>query len=90
VLGASFDPPGDNKTFADNEQFGYRLLSDVDHAVGRLYDAVRGPDERGGGFARRIAYLIDPGGVIREAYQVTDTEGFADQVLADLRGLQAS
>lgn len=38
-------------------------------------------------FAKRIAYLIDPEGVIRRAYAVKDTNTFAADVLADLRGL---
>ena len=40
-------------------------------------------------FAKRIAYLIDPEGVIRRAYQVADVNTFAADVLADLRALQA-
>jgi peroxiredoxin Q/BCP len=90
VLGASFDPPGDNKAFADAQRFGFRLLSDVDRSVGRAYEAVRAPDEQYADMALRVAYLIDPDGVIRRAYQVSDVDGFADQVLADLEELQGS
>jgi peroxiredoxin len=59
------------------------LLSDADHAVGKQYGVASGAGRFG--FAKRLAYLIDPDGVIRQAYQVTDLPGFADQVLADLR-----
>ena len=34
IVGISFDPPDKNKAFAQAENFPYRLLSDVDHAVG--------------------------------------------------------
>lgn len=38
-------------------------------------------------FARRIAYLVDPGGVIRKAYEVQDVHAFAARALDDLRSL---
>jgi peroxiredoxin len=41
-------------------------------------------------FAKRLAYLVDPDGVIRRAYEVTDTEGFAATVLSDLDELRSS
>lgn len=85
MLGASFDTPEENKTFAEAQQFGFRLLSDVDKNVGATYRATRSPDEEYPEFARRIAYLIDPEGTIRTAYEVTDVKGFAGQVVADLQ-----
>jgi peroxiredoxin len=39
-------------------------------------------------FAKRIAYVIDPEGVIRKAYAVGDVNTFAATVLDDLRSLQ--
>jgi len=84
VLGASFDTPEENKTFADNESFGFRLLSDVDRTVGAAYEVLRGPDEPYPDFPMRIAYLIDPDGIIRKSYEVKDTDGFAALVLEDL------
>ena len=38
-------------------------------------------------FPRRLSYLIDPSGVIRRAYRVTDVAGHADEVLHDLEAL---
>lgn len=90
MLGASFDTPAENKAFADEQNFGFKLLSDVDRSVGGAYDAVRGPDEKFPEFAKRVAYLIDPEGVIRVAYEVTDVQGFAAQVLADLARLRSA
>jgi peroxiredoxin len=58
----------------------------VDQTVGRQYQVA--PANGRSGFAQRLAYLIDPEGVIRQAYQVTDLPGFAGQVLADLRARQ--
>ena len=88
VFGASFDTPAENLAFADEHHFGFVLLSDVDRAVGTRYEAVREPGEPYADFAQRIAYLIDPAGVIRQAYQVTDVAAFADDVLGDLTALR--
>lgn len=90
MLGASFDTPEENKAFAEAQQFRYRLLSDPERSVGSAYEVVRAPDEQYSNFALRIAYLIDPEGVIRRSYQVSDTAGFADQVLGDLRELRSA
>jgi peroxiredoxin len=89
VLGASFDTSAENRAFAEAESFGFQLLSDVDRAVGRRYEAVRAPDAEYADFAMRIAYLIDPEGTIRRSYEVTDVDGFAGQVLDDLAALEA-
>jgi peroxiredoxin len=86
VLGASFDTPEENLAFADAQQFGFRLLSDVDRQVGATYEVVRPPDGDYPDFPLRIAYLIDPEGIVRKAYEVKDTAGFAAEVLADLAG----
>jgi thioredoxin-dependent peroxiredoxin len=88
TLGASFDTPEDNKAFAEAQQFGFRLLSDVDKMVGAQYEVTRPADDERANFAMRIAYLIDPDGIIRKAYEVTDVSGFAAEVLDDLRGFQ--
>jgi thioredoxin-dependent peroxiredoxin len=88
VLGASFDSTEDNRAFAEAESFGFRLLSDTDRSVGRAYDAARPDDDPLASLPLRVSYLIDPEGVIRRAYTVTDTSGHAAAVLADLQSLR--
>ena len=88
MFGASFDTPAENKVFADAQDFGFRLLSDVDRSVGTQYEVTREPGEPYADFAQRIAYLIDPEGVIRKAYAVSDVNAFATDVLADLTALR--
>lgn len=90
VLGASFDTPEENRTFADDQRFGFPLLSDVDRAVGRAYEVVRPAGDQYESFPIRVSYLIDADGVIRRTYSVTDVKGHADEVLADLAVLQDS
>jgi peroxiredoxin len=70
--------------FAEAENFPFRLLSDVDRAVGTTYEVKRGPDEKFPDFPKRIAYLIDPEGKIHRRYEVTDTAAHAGEVIADL------
>lgn len=36
----------------------------------------------------RVAYLIDPEGVVRKGYEVSDVAGFAATALADLQALR--
>jgi thioredoxin-dependent peroxiredoxin len=90
VLGASFDTPEDNNAFAEKEHFDFRLLSDVDRKVGTAYEVLRPADAPYPDFPLRVAYLIDPDGVIRQAYEVQDVAGFAGAVLDDLDALEAS
>jgi thioredoxin-dependent peroxiredoxin len=87
VLGASFDTVEDNRAFAEAESFGFRLLSDTERSVGRAYDATRPDDDPLAALPKRVSYLIDPDGVIRRSYTVTDTAGHAAEVLAELQRL---
>lgn len=88
VVGASFDPPPANKQFADAQQFGFPLLSDVDRSAGRAYGVTRDADDQYAAYPQRVSYLIDPDGVIRVGYVVADVDGHADAVLADLARLR--
>ena len=87
IVGASFDTPADNNTFATNEQFGFRLLSDVDRSVGHQYGVERAPDENNPGYPKRVTFLIDPDGVIARVYEVTDAGAHPEALLDDLRPL---
>ena len=88
VLGASFDTPEENRQFAEDQAFGFRLLSDVDRSVGTAYGVARPPDDQYAAFPTRLSFLIDPDGLVRRVYTVTDVQGHADEVLADLAALQ--
>jgi peroxiredoxin len=84
ILGASFDTPAENLAFAKDQNFPFRLLRDVDRAVGKQYEVVRDRSDMYSDYARSYAYLIAPDGVIRKAYDVTDVAAHADAVLADI------
>lgn len=50
---------------------------------------LRDPSEAYAAYPDRVAYLIDPTGVIRVSYEVADVVAFADTVLANVKELQA-
>jgi thioredoxin-dependent peroxiredoxin len=87
ILGVSFDRPEANRSFREKQRFTFPLLSDVDQTVGADYETRRDPSERNASWPKRRTYLIDPQGVIRKAYRVTDIGTHPDEVLADLRRL---
>ena len=89
IVGISFDAQEKNRTFAENNGFPFRLLSDVDRTVGELYETKRSPQESSPHQAKRRTYLIDPEGRIAKAYRVTDIQAHADEVLRDLDALMA-
>lgn len=90
ILGISFDTPEENLAFAEAQGFPYRLLSDPDRSVGNSYGAARGPDEQYPDFAKRLTFLIDPEGIVRKVYVVTDVAAHPDEVLSDLGQLASS
>jgi len=84
ILGASFDTPEENLAFAEAQEFPFRLLSDVDRTVGKQYEVARPADDSYADYPMRHAYLIDPSGLIKHAYDVKDVSAHASEVLADL------
>lgn len=53
--------------------------------MAEAYGATRPPDDRFAGVAKRASFLIDPQGVVRRVYEVSDVQGHPDEVLGDLR-----
>lgn len=90
ILGASFDSVEENRQFAADQRFPFRLLSDADGSVGRAYGVARPVGDQYAAFARRYSYLIDPDGRIAQVYDVADVKRHADLVLADLERLRAA
>ncbi len=87
VLGASFDPPEENRAFRDREYLPFPLLSDETRDVGAAYGVVREPGEPYAEFARRITFLVDPDGIVARVYEVADVAEHAEEVLDDLERL---
>jgi thioredoxin-dependent peroxiredoxin len=82
VAGVSPQPPETHRAFREKHQLPFRLLSDVDKFVIRMYD-VRGPLGFG---VRRATYLIDQARYIRGAvladFRVGEHEAFIGRAVA--------
>lgn len=89
IFGVSFDKVHDNRRFAEKYGFPFRLLSDEDRSVGQRFETTRHPDERSPDSPKRRTYLIDPQGIIRKAYRVTNVDAHPAEVLEDLRELRS-
>ena len=62
-------------------------MSDTSRAVGEQYGAKKEPGEQWADFPRRITFLVDPTGVVRRVYQVTDVAKNPQDVLDDIEEL---
>jgi peroxiredoxin Q/BCP len=89
ILGASFDTPEDNLAFAEAQEFPYRLLSDPSREIGEQYGVKRGADEQYADYPKRVTFLIDPAGIVRKVYEVTDVAKNPQDVLDDIEDLSA-
>lgn len=75
----SFDSVAENKAFAEKFHFPFRLLSDPDRKIGLRYHATAPGETKG---AKRITYLIGPGGTIARAFEKVDAGIHPAEVLA--------
>ena len=81
ILGVSFDSLEENKIFAERGRFPFKLLSDTDRKIGMQYGACDSPKDE---YARRIAYLIDEQGKIKEAHPKVDPKSYPQEQLGRL------
>jgi peroxiredoxin len=86
----SFDALPENKAFAVDQEYPYRLLSDVDRTVGEAYGTRRPDEEQFNNMARRLSFLIDPDRRIRKIYVVRDVNAHPQEVLDDLVEMKRS
>ncbi|MCK6212429.1 thioredoxin-dependent thiol peroxidase [Georgenia sp. EYE_87] len=77
VVGISADPVEDLRAFADAERLTFPLASDADHAVADAYGAWGPKTLNGRTFdgVHRSTFVVDTGGVVREAYYDVEARG---------------
>ncbi len=78
VLGVSADDESSHQAFTQKFNLPFPLLADTDFSIIKAYDAD------GGGYAKRVTYVIGPDGKISHAYTSVKTETHATDILADL------
>ena len=81
VIGVSFDTPEENAQFARKYDFPFSLVSDHNRLIGIHYGAATSIKDE---YAKRIAYVIDEEGKIREAHAKVDAKSYPREQLKTL------
>jgi len=91
ILGVSADSEARHKKFAEKERLNFPLLADTNHAVCESYGFWKPKKMMGHEFLGiiRSTCIIDPHGVVRKIYSPVKVTGHVDEVLRDLKTLQA-
>ena len=63
-------------------------MSDAVGTTAEAYGAKRAPGSRWASLPERRTIVVDPDGVVRAVYDVTDVHRHAAEVLADIRRFQ--
>jgi len=77
----SFDTVEDNAAFAKKFSFPYPLLCDTSREIGMAYGACDSPDDE---YAKRITYVIDPEGKIKQVYGKVSAAKHPEELLHTL------
>lgn len=75
VLGVSADDESSHQAFTAKYNLNFPLLADTDQALIKAYDVD------GGGYAKRVTYVIDPNGKIIHVDGTVNTTTHASDVL---------
>ncbi|MGP1386232.1 MAG: peroxiredoxin [Thainema sp.] len=78
VFGVSIDDEASHKAFTDKFNLPFPLLADTDGSIMKAYDVD------GGGYAKRVTYVIDGDGNISKVYSSINTETHASDILAEI------
>lgn len=78
VLGVSADDEGSHQAFTQKYNLNFPLLADTNQTLIKAYDVD------GGGYAKRVTYVIDPNGKIIYVDTSVNTTTHASDVLAAL------
>jgi peroxiredoxin Q/BCP len=78
VLGVSADDEVSHQAFTTKFNLNFPLLADTDKSLIKAYDVD------GGGYAKRVTYVIDPNGKIKLVDTAVSTATHASDVLAAL------
>ncbi|MBE9219754.1 peroxiredoxin [Dolichospermum flos-aquae] len=78
VLGVSADDEAGHQAFTQKYNLNFPLLADTDKSIITAYDVD------GGGYAKRVTYIIDGNGKIIDVDAAVNTSTHASDVLAKL------
>lgn len=78
VLGVSMDDEASHKMFKEKYGLPFTLVADSDGAITNAYDVS------GGGYSKRVTYIINGDGVIEKVFESVKTDTHAADILAEL------
>ena len=78
ILGVSADDEVSHQAFTQKYNLNFPLLADSDKSLIKAFDVD------GGGYAKRVAYVIDPNGKITHVDAAVNTSTHASDILAAL------
>jgi len=78
VLGVSMDDEASHKMFKEKYGLPFKLVADSDGSIAKAYDV------EGGGYAKRVTYIINSSGVIDKVYEKVQTDSHAKDILAEI------
>lgn len=78
VLGVSMDNEASHQQFTEKFNLPFPLLADVDGLLTNSFDVS------GGGYSKRVTYVIDGSGTVIKVYDSVKTDTHATDILADL------
>ena len=85
VVGVSVQDADSHRQFAEKHSLPFRLVADPEKRIAKAYEALGFL-----GLARRVTYLIDPGGVLTDAYRSEmSPTSHVDHARERLRALRA-
>ncbi|MCG8365396.1 MAG: peroxiredoxin [Pseudanabaenales cyanobacterium] len=78
VLGVSMDDEASHKMFKEKYGLPFSLLADPDGAITKAYDV------EGGGYSKRVTFIINGAGVIDKVIESVKTDTHAKDILAEM------
>jgi peroxiredoxin Q/BCP len=78
VLGVSMDDEASHQKFTEKYSLPFPLLADTEGAITKAFDVD------GGGYSKRVTYVVDGNGKISQVYTSIKTDTHANDILKDL------
>ena len=78
VVGVSMDSEASHKAFKEKYGLPFTLVADSDGAVTKAYDVD------GGGYSKRVTYIINGAGIIEKVFETIKTQTHAQDILVDM------
>jgi peroxiredoxin Q/BCP len=90
ILGVSRDSLKSHRNFCDKQGFRFDLVSDADEKLSKAFGVIKPKKLYGREYIgiERSTFLLDPKGVVREAWRPVKVPGHAQAVLDALKAAQ--